>query len=79
MRHANIRTTMNIYGDVVTDEIQQAANEVAGLVIGSRSGLPYILSRVHATGITPPPSRLTMRIGKKRKSLARMSRPHALA
>jgi len=24
MRHSNIRTTMNIYGDVVTDEMEQA-------------------------------------------------------
>jgi integrase len=25
MRHADIRTTMNVYGDVVTDEMVQAA------------------------------------------------------
>jgi len=24
MRHSDIRTTLNIYGDVVTDEMQQA-------------------------------------------------------
>lgn len=33
MRHADIRTTMNIYGDVVTDEMQQAHAKVAGLAI----------------------------------------------
>jgi integrase len=31
MRHADIRTTMNIYGDIVTDEMSQAASKVAGL------------------------------------------------
>jgi integrase len=35
MRHADIRTTMNIYGDVVTDEMAQAASKVAGLAIRS--------------------------------------------
>ena len=38
MRHADIRTTMNVYGDVVTDEMQQASSKVAGLAIGSRIG-----------------------------------------
>jgi hypothetical protein len=31
MRHADIRTTMNVYGDVVTDEMEQAASKVARL------------------------------------------------
>jgi integrase len=31
MRHSDIRTTMNIYGSVVTDEMQQASARVAGL------------------------------------------------
>ena len=31
MRHADIRTTMNIYGDVVTDEMATAGNKVAQL------------------------------------------------
>ena len=34
MRHADIRTTMNVYGDVVTDEVQQPQNKVVGLVLG---------------------------------------------
>jgi integrase len=33
MRHADIRTTMNVYGDVVTDEMSQAASKVAGLAL----------------------------------------------
>ncbi len=33
MRHADIRTTMNTYGDVVTDEMAQAASKVAGLAV----------------------------------------------
>ena len=31
MRHADIRTTMNIYGDVVTDEMSTAGLRVAEL------------------------------------------------
>jgi integrase len=31
MRHADIRTTMNIYGDVVTDEMATAGIKVAQL------------------------------------------------
>jgi integrase len=39
MRHRNVRTTMNVYGDVVTDEMAQAASKVAGLALnGSQSG-----------------------------------------
>jgi integrase len=33
MRHADIRTTMNTYGDVVTTETQEAASKVAGLAL----------------------------------------------
>ena len=33
MRHADIRTTMNTYGDVVTDEMARAASKVAGLAL----------------------------------------------
>ena len=33
MRHADIRTTMNVYGDVVTDEMARAASKVAGLAV----------------------------------------------
>jgi len=31
MRHSDIRTTMNIYGDVVTDEMAQSHSKVVGL------------------------------------------------
>lgn len=33
MRHADIRTTMNVYGDVVTDEMAQASSKVVRLAI----------------------------------------------
>ena len=33
MRHSDIRTTMNIYGDVVTDEMAQAHSKVVGLAM----------------------------------------------
>ena len=36
MRHSDIRTTMNIYGDVVTDEMAKSHSKVVGLVL-SRS------------------------------------------
>ena len=35
MRHSDIRTTMNIYGDVVTDEMATAGNKVAQLAFQS--------------------------------------------
>jgi len=35
MRHTNIRTTMNLYGDVVTDEMAQAHSKVVGLALSS--------------------------------------------
>lgn len=31
MRHADIRTTMNVYGDVVTEEDQEATSGVSSL------------------------------------------------
>ena len=33
MRHADIRTTMNVYGDVVTSEMAEAHSKVAGLAL----------------------------------------------
>jgi integrase len=36
MRHADIRTTMNVYGDVVTDEMSQAHSKVVGLALNGR-------------------------------------------
>jgi integrase len=35
MRHSDIQTTLNIYGDVVTDEMKQAGSKVVGLAIDS--------------------------------------------
>ncbi len=37
MRHADIRTTMNIYGDVVTDEMAVASGKVTRLALGGNS------------------------------------------
>jgi len=34
MRHSDIRTTMNIYGDVVTDEMTRSHSKVVGLALG---------------------------------------------
>jgi integrase len=36
MRHADIRTTMNIYGDVVTDEMAVASGRVTRLALNGR-------------------------------------------
>jgi integrase len=36
MRHADIRTTMNTYGDIVTDEMTVATGKVAGLALNGR-------------------------------------------
>jgi hypothetical protein len=33
MRHADIRTTMNVYGDVVTDEMSQASGKITRLAL----------------------------------------------
>jgi hypothetical protein len=33
MRHADIRATMNVYGDIVTDEMAQANSKVVGLAL----------------------------------------------
>jgi len=36
MRHADIRTTMNIYGDVVTPDMREASGKVAMLALNGR-------------------------------------------
>jgi isocitrate/isopropylmalate dehydrogenase len=33
MRHADIRTTINVYGDIVTDEMSVAVGKVMGLAL----------------------------------------------
>jgi integrase len=33
VRHGDIRTTMNVYRDVVTDEMEQAHSKVVGLAL----------------------------------------------
>jgi integrase len=45
MRHSDIQTTINIYGDVVTDEMQQAGSKIAGLALGANSKvIPAVVS-----------------------------------
>jgi integrase len=39
MRHTDIRTTMNVYGDVVTDEMSTASTKVAELVFEPNGSL----------------------------------------
>jgi integrase len=33
MRHSEIRTSMNVYGDVVTNEIREALSKVASIAL----------------------------------------------
>ena len=60
MRHADIRTTMNIYGDVVTPDVREASDKVAMLALyaGETAGKVRIpLKRmVGAIGFEPSPS-----------------------
>jgi hypothetical protein len=35
MRHSDIRTTMNVYGDVVDDRAKEAHSKVASLAFGN--------------------------------------------
>ena len=45
MRHSDIQTTLNIYGDVVTDEMQQAGSKIAELALKSDSRvIPSVVS-----------------------------------
>jgi hypothetical protein len=36
MRHADIRTTMNIYGDIVTDDMARASEKITRLALSGR-------------------------------------------
>jgi integrase len=36
LRHTDIRTTMNLYGDVVTDEMAEAHSKVVSLALATR-------------------------------------------
>jgi integrase len=45
MRHSDIQTTLNIYGDVVTDEMQRAGAKIAELALRSDSRvIPVVVS-----------------------------------
>jgi integrase len=40
MRHTDIRTTMNIYGDAVTPDMREAYGKIVGLALnGMKNGL----------------------------------------
>jgi hypothetical protein len=64
MRHTDIRTTMNIYGDVVTDEMSTAGLRVAELAFqvngaqAERESSSVVDSMVDAVGIEPTTCRL---------------------
>ena len=64
MRHTDIRTTMNIYGDIVTDEMSTAGLRVAELAFQSngaqaeRESNYDVDSMVDAVGIEPTTCRL---------------------
>jgi hypothetical protein len=34
MRHADIRTTMNVYGDALTDDMREAGQKMAKMALG---------------------------------------------
>jgi len=38
MRHADIRTTMNIYGDAVTPDVREAHGKIVGLALNGTEG-----------------------------------------
>ena len=45
MRHSDIQTTFNIYGDIVTDEMEQASSKIAGLALKPDSKvIPAVIS-----------------------------------
>ncbi len=44
MRHSDIQTTLNVYGDVVTDEMQRAGSKVAGLALSDSKVIPLTVS-----------------------------------
>jgi integrase len=44
MRHADIQTTINIYGDVVTDEMKQASSKVAGMALTDSTVIPEFVT-----------------------------------
>jgi hypothetical protein len=50
MRHTDIRTTMNVYGDVVTDEMTTASSRIARLAFqtnGAQGQLTHLSDLRH--------------------------------
>jgi integrase len=53
MRHSSIKTTLDIYGDVVTDEVSTAHSKVVGMVLG-RANTTQKDPEQHTQQHTPP-------------------------
>lgn len=51
MRHSDIRTTMNVYGDVVDDRTKEAHGQVAALVFGDRSPREQVAEEQDSKGV----------------------------
>ena len=76
MRHADIRTTMNVYGDVVTDEMQQAHSKVVCLALNRAQGQLSPLFWRKRVGVEPTSDRVTCRPPVLKTG--RITGPHAL-
>ena len=51
MRHSDIRTTMNVYGDVVDDQTKEAHGKVVALVFGDRSPRKQVAKEQDSKGV----------------------------
>src|SRR4029077_6433696 len=51
MRHSDIRTTMNVYGDVVDDRTKEAHGKVVALVFGDRSPRKQVAKEQDSKGV----------------------------
>lgn len=51
MRHSDIRTTMNVYGDVVDDRTKEAHGKVAALVFGDRGPRKQVAEDQDSKGV----------------------------
>jgi hypothetical protein len=61
MRHADMRTTMNNYGGIVTGEMSVASGKVAGLALNG-AGQPYLVENWRKrVGVEPTGDGVTRR------------------
>lgn len=49
MRPSDMRTTMNVYGDVVTDEMSAADSKVVRMALAKRSRFQAVFSAIFST------------------------------